>query len=207
MNMPNRGVVRQHDQNDNVNPSMNARGKMRERQRPLMRQYKTDPEAAMIHDGACTVEGSLHRNDPVHGELRVGTSHPITVPVSIHSAVGGDHDGPNPGDFLVAALVGCFDTTFRIIADRLGIELEELSVSARAEVDVRGTLCVSPDVPVGFQRMVVAVNAKPVEGTPPDAMDNLLAMTEYCCVVMQTLQSGVTIETKLNEDLEKGEVR
>lgn len=169
-------------------------GMMRTRQRPLTRLYKQEPAAAWIQDGACTVEGHLHRNDPVHGELLIGTSQPIEAPLSIHSAVGGDHDGPNPGDYLSAALVGCVDSTLRIIANRLGIVLEDLSVRAKAELDVRGTLCVSPDVPVGFQRITLSVDARPAEGTPPEAMQALLAATEHCCVVLQTLRNGVQVD-------------
>ena len=147
-----------------------AGGGMRKRQQPLMQLYVQEPAAAWIHDGACTVDGSHRRLDPVHGQLRIGTSEPLTAPVSVHSAVGGDHDGPNPGDYLTAAMVGCFDTTLRIIADRLGIVLEELHVTAKAELDVRGTLRVSPDVPVGFQRIRLSVHARPAPGTPAEAL-------------------------------------
>ncbi len=170
-------------------------GMMRARQRPLIRLYKEAPSAAWIRDGACTVEDALHRTDPVHGELLIGTSLPIVAPLSVHSAVGGAHDGPNPGDYLAAALAGCFNSTMRIIADRLGIVLEHLHVSVKAELDVRGTLCVSSEVPVGFQRLTLTVEAQPAEGTPPEAMQMLLAMTDHCCVVMQTLRAGVRVET------------
>ena len=166
---------------------------MRERQRPLMRRYRQEPEAAWIADGARTADGALGRNDPVHGELVIGTSEPITAPLAIHSAIGGDHDGPNPGDYLSAALAGCFDSSVRIIADRMGIVLEALSISVRAEVDVRGTLCVSPEVPVGFQRLTLEVDARPAEGTPPQAMQMLLAAAEHCSVVLQTLRGGVEV--------------
>ena len=175
------------------------RGLMKRRQRPLMKLYGQEPAAARIDDGACTVPGALHRNDPVHGELRIGTSEPIDVPLSVHSAVGGDHDGPNPGDFLAAALVGCFDSTLRIVANRLGIVLEDLEVSARAEVDVRGTLCVAAEVPVGFQRMALTVRAVPAAETPPETMAMLLSATEHCCVVLQTLRSGVRVDTQVTE--------
>lgn len=166
---------------------------MRARQRPLMRLYRREPEAARIRDGACTVEGSLDRHDPVHGELLIGTSQPLRAPLSIHAAVGGDHDGPNPGDYLAAALVGCFDSTLRIVADRFGAELTELSVSARCEVDVRGTLCVSSEVPVGFQRIELRVRLAAADA-PPAVLHSLVAATEHCCVVLQTLRGALPVE-------------
>jgi uncharacterized OsmC-like protein len=175
-------------------PRSNNKEMMQKRHRPLIRQYKQEPAAAWITDGARTADGSLRRHDPVHGELIIGTSQPLSAPLSVHSAVGGDHDGPNPGDYLSAALVGCFDSTMRIIANRLGIVLEELSVAVSAEVDVRGTLRVSPDVPVGFQRMSLTVHARPAPQTSPQAMKMLLAATEQSCIVMQTLRAGVAVE-------------
>lgn len=184
--------------NHNQSTKTPAAGMMRKRQLPLTRLYRDDPEAAWISDGARTVSGALHRTDPIHGELLIGTSQSLTAPVSIHSAVGGDHDGPNPGDYLAAALVACVDSTMRIIADRLGIALEDLSVSVRADIDVRGTLCVSGDVPVGFQHIALSIQVRPAEGTRPEAVSMLIQATEHCCVVLQTLRNGVTVETDVD---------
>jgi len=180
------------------------KGMMNRRHHPLVRLYREEPAAARIVDGARTAEGCAARNDPIHGELVIGTSQPLTAPLSIHSAVGGDHDGPNPGDYLSAALAGCFDSTMRIIANRLGIELEELSVSVRAEVDVRGTLCVAPDVPVGFQKLSLSVRARPAPGTAEQAMQMLLTATEHSCVVLQTLRGGVDVGLRFESDLGAG---
>lgn len=181
-----------HTSENEREASRRATSMMRQRQRPLVRLYRQEPAAARIFDGACTVSGTNQQHDPVHGELSIGTSQPLRAPLSIHSAVGGDHDGPNPGDYLSAALVGCFNSTFRIVADRFGVELEELSVACKAEVDVRGTLCVSPDVPVAFQRMQLSVTAR--AATSPEMMQMLLATAEHCCVVYQTLRPGVRID-------------
>lgn len=174
-------------------------GMMRARHEPLMALYRVEPAAARVVDGARTAAGSASRHDPVHGELVVGTSQPIRVPMSIHSAVGGDHDGPNPGDYLAAALAGCFDSTMRIIANRLDIVLEDLQVSVGAEVDVRGTLMIDPEVPVGFHRMTVNVRAVPAPGTSDRMMGILLDATRRSCITLQTLSNGVAIETSLDD--------
>ena len=173
---------------------------MRARQRPLMRLYRREPHAARIVDRARTTPGAYARHDAVHGELRVGSSQPIDLPFSIHSAIGGDHDGPNPGDFLAAALAGCLDSTFRIIANRYAVELEDLSVSVRCEVDVRGTLCIDPKVQVGFDRVLVDLHV--LAPKLPDAqLHMLVAATEHCCVVLQTLKGGVPVELRVHRSL------
>ena len=177
---------------------------MKSRQKPLVELYREAPHAAVIQDGAETVHGRGLELDPVHGEIRIGTASPITAPVSVHSAVGGDHDGPNPGDYLCAALVGCFDTTLRIVADRLGVELLEVDVKARAEVDVRGTLCVDSKVPVGFYAIRLAVKVQAAPGTPKPKIQMLLAATEHCCVVFQTLKGGVEVSCEYNGGVAPG---
>lgn len=175
-------------------------GMMRERHRPLMRLYSQEPAAAVIVDGARTTDGNPGDHDPVHGELLIGTSQPLRAPLSVHSAVGGDHDGPNPGDYLAAALVGCFDSTLRITADRLGIAFDSLQVSVKAELDVRGTLCVDREVPVGFRRMTLIVDARPAAGTSPESLQMAIRAAEHSCVVLQTLRHGVRVEEQVSVD-------
>ncbi|MBV5331716.1 OsmC family protein, partial [bacterium] len=75
----------------------------------------------------------------------------IKAPVGVHSALGGVHDAPTPGDLLCAALAACQDSSIRMVANILGVELEHLQVKVTAQVDVRGALAMSQEVPVGFQ--------------------------------------------------------
>lgn len=177
----------------------NFRRFMRNRHRPLFRLYKDDPTEARIVDGARTSDDVATSSDPIHGELVIGTSQPHRAPLAIHSAVGGDHDGPNPGDYLAAALAGCFDRTMRIVANRLDIGIESLSVAVGAEIDVRGTLCIDTSVPVGFQRLTVKADVRLQEGASPHALDILRTATEHSCVVLQTLRGGVDVEVCVNE--------
>jgi uncharacterized OsmC-like protein len=121
----------------------------------------------------------------------------ITWPYGIHYAVGGYHDAPNPGDILCAALATCLDSTLRIIAARMGVGLTALEVDVTANVDVRGTLVIDRQVPVGFQRMRCAVRLQPVPGTDPGLVQKLLVAAEYSCVNLQTLRAGVPVETTL----------
>ena len=92
-----------------------------------------------------------------------------------------------------------FRPTIRIIADRLEIPIARLQVSARAEVDVRGTLLVDRDVPVGFQKMTCEVRVETAINVPVEKMRLLLAAAERRCVVLQTLRSGVQVQTQFDE--------
>jgi uncharacterized OsmC-like protein len=170
---------------------------VRSRQAPLRELYQKSPEEALITDCGRTADGVS--SDPFHGFAKPGSKdYGVVWPFGIHRAIGGDHDAPNPGDMLCAALAACMDSTIRIIADHLGVRLTVLEVEVAAEVDVRGCLLVDQKVPVGFQKMRCSVNLQTAEGTDPKMVKMLMSASEHSCVNMNTLRSGVPITTSLN---------
>lgn len=172
---------------------------MRDRQLPLMKRYKEDPSAAWVDDVART---SWPPDDPLHTGVTVGPGETANVPVAVHTAVGGDSDGPVPGDLLCAALASCVDSTIRVVANRLEIPIRELSVIVEAGVDVRGTLGVDSSVPVGFQRFRADV-ALDCHAAVSDAKRTLLLRTaERCCIVLQTLKEGAEVELAIAREKE-----
>jgi len=169
----------------------------RARQDPLRARYKEVAQDAWITDRARTVDGV--KTDPFHGCVVPGSrDYGVVWPFGIHAAVGGDHDGPNPGDLLCAALASCLDSTIRIIADRLGITLTSLEVDVTANVDVRGTLVVDRQVPVGFQTMRCRVDCRAAPDTDAKLVQKLLEAAEQSCVNLQTLRAGVAVETSFH---------
>jgi uncharacterized OsmC-like protein len=165
----------------------------RERQAALGEKYRENPSAATITDRGRTQHGC--RTDPFHGEVVAGSQDYGQVwPFGIHAAVGGYHDGPNPGDLLCTALAACLDSTIRIIADRMEMPLEHLAVDVTANVDVRGTLMLDRNVPVGFQTMRCHVDIRPAAPVKPEMVQKLLALAERSCVNMQTLRGGLPVE-------------
>ena len=121
-----------------------------------------------------------------------------TLPVGVHSALGGVHDAPTPGDILCAALAACQDSSVRMVANLLGVELEFLEVSVAGDVDVRGAMMVDRTVPVGFQAMRCNVQMRVKAGTDPRLVGKLEAAAEQSCVVLQTLRAPPRIETQFD---------
>ncbi len=171
---------------------------VRKRQDPLMKRYLVKPKEAAISDNAKTTDGV--KTDPFHGSVSLGDEElGVDLPFGIHKAVGGYSDAPNPGDLLCGALSSCLGSTIRIMAERFGVKLTALEVDVAADLDVRGTLQVDRNVPVGFQRLRCRVNVSAAEGTDPNIVKGLVDAAERSCVVMQTLISGVSIESSLNQ--------
>lgn len=169
---------------------------VRERQVPLRQRYLETPAEARITDHARS-EGGV-TTDPFHGYVVPGSKdYGVRWPFAIHYAVGGYHDGPNPGDLLSAALAACLDSTIRMVAGRIGVALTTLEVDVSANVDVRGTLVIDRAVPVGFQGMRCVVRLQAVDGTDPVLVQKLVRAAEHSCVVLQTLRAGVPVEMSL----------
>jgi uncharacterized OsmC-like protein len=161
------------------------------RQDPLRSRYRDAPAEAWIVERARTVEHP--DDDPFHGAVDPGCIYGERWRIGINRAVGGAHDHPNPGDLLCAALAACFDTTLRVVAARKGVPIRRLVVEVIGELDVRGTLAVERDVPVGFQRFRFEVDLEVGDGVPDDAVERLVATAERACVILQTVRNGAPV--------------
>lgn len=162
-------------------------------QDPLREHYRDEPADALITDRGRSV--SIRMDDPVHTWASPGSQdYGEPWPLGVHRAVGGLHDAPNPGDLLCQALASCMDSVVRMIADRHGIPLQRLEVEVEGDVDVRGTLRVSREVPVGFQQLRCRVRAALLPGVDAALVRKLMAASEHSCVNLATLRGGVPID-------------
>jgi uncharacterized OsmC-like protein len=89
------------------------------------------------------------------------------------------------GDMLLEALVACAGVTLKAVATALGVTLRRAEVMAEGDLDMRGTLGVAKDAPVGFRaiRLTFAIDSDASE----EQRAALLKLTERYCVVLQTL--------------------
>ena len=170
---------------------MTSKSIIKERQQPLIDSYIANPMSAWVTDMAI-IEGK-DLNDPLHTSVSINDELRVDFPIGVHRAVGGNHDFPNSGDMLCAALASCFDTALRMIADRLQISLIKTRIIATANVDVRGTLMVDKDVPVGFQSMGLEIEITVLNSIPTELADKLIKATERSCIVLQTLLRGTPV--------------
>jgi uncharacterized OsmC-like protein len=175
------------------------------RQAPLRQAYADDPRAARIVDRARTVDHMPA--DPVHTTAVPGDEYApeeVRLAVGTHRGVGGLHDAPNPGELLCAALAACQDSTVRMVANLLGVELTALAVDVEGDVDLRGTLAVDLAVPVGFQAFRCRTRLVVAPGTPARTVELLLMAAERSCVVLDTLRRGVDATSEFDVARQRG---
>jgi uncharacterized OsmC-like protein len=167
---------------------------LRELQAPIKRRYEEDPDAARITMTARSAPSDL--SDPLHVAIAPDAVPGLTWRSGAHPGVGGTDDVPCSGDLLMGALAACQEVTVRMVAAAMGIELEALAVEVSGQADLRGTLAMSRDVPVGVTAITCTTHVRVKEGTNPDRARRLLESAERYCVVLSTLRGGVAVESQ-----------
>ena len=155
-------------------------------QAPLKDRYRQDPHAALI---TLRAEG---RASGLTCKVETGKA---LVEAGLHPATGGDGTAACSGDMLLEALVACAGVTMRAVATAIGVDLNDARVTAEGDLDFRGTLGVSKDVPVGFRdiRLQFELDTSASE----EQVATLLKLTERYCVVLQTLRSAPPISARV----------
>lgn len=159
---------------------------LRSLQAPLKERYKRQPETAQI---TLRAEGRLSKD--VTCEIETGKA---PVKAGLHPATGGDGLSACSGDMLLEALVGCAGVTLNAVATALGIQLRNAKVRAEGDLDFRGTLGVSKDVPVGFERIRLRFDLD--TDASAEQVATLIRLTERYCVVYQTLSRPAKIDVE-----------
>ena len=161
---------------------------LRSLQAPIKQRYKDDPQAAII---TLQAKGTL---DDANIACKLETGR-LLATAGLHPAAGGSGLELCSGDMLLEALVACAGVTVKAVATALDIPLRSGKVSAEGDLDVRGTLGVAKDAPVGFR--VIRLRFDLDTDAPQDKLDQLLKLTERYCVVYQTIKAGPSVEVKL----------
>ena len=156
---------------------------LREAQRPLKERYRAEPGEARI---TLTARGSETAGASACS-VDIGRA---AYAAQAHAGVGGEGTAPCSGDLLLGALAACAQVTCQMVAASSGIETTKIEVTATGELDLRGTLGIDREVPVGFDRIALRFDVEGAGGR----RDELIAKTLRYCVVLQTLQQPPHID-------------
>ena len=152
---------------------------LRSLQKPLKEQYRNDPNASRI-----TMRAKGGQTDvPISCSVDIGRA---VYNAEAHKGVVGSGAGACSGDLLLGALAACAQITCQMVASAMGIPTERIEVTVEGGMDLRGTLGMSKDVPVGFDSIQLEFDVAAPEATP-EQLRSLREKTEQYCVVMQTL--------------------
>lgn len=157
-------------------------------QKPLKDQYRNDAASSQI-----TLKARGGQTEtPIACSVAIGRA---MYQAQAHAGVGGAGTAACSGDMLLGALSACAQITCQMVAAAMGIPIERIEVTVEGDLDLRGTLGISKDVPVGFQRVQTRFEILAPQATP-EQLSALREKTEQFCVVMQTLTEPPTLKTE-----------
>ncbi|MBV8891266.1 MAG: OsmC family protein [Acidobacteria bacterium] len=157
-------------------------------QRPLKDKYRQEPA-----DSRITLTAHANQTEaPIACSLDLGRA---IYKAQAHQGVGGAGTGACSGDLLLGALAACAQITCQMVAGAMGIPTEAIEVSVEGDLDLQGTLGMSKEVPVGFERIRIKFDIRAPLATE-EQLSALEKKTEQYCVVMQTLLHPPRIENQ-----------
>ena len=161
---------------------------LRSVQKPLKEKYRGEPGSSRI---TLRARGS-QTDTPISCSVDIGRA---VYEAQAHAGVGGPGTAACSGDLLLGAVAACAQVTCQMVAEVMGIETERIEVEVEGDLDLAGTLGVSRDVPVGFERIRTRFEIG-APGATEEQLDVLRRKTEQYCVVFQTLLRPPELETE-----------
>ena len=161
---------------------------LRELQRPLKEQYRSDPSSSRI---TLTARGGeAAESMPTQCSVDLGRA---IHEAQAHPGVGGPGTGACSGDLLLGALAACAQLTCQMVAASMGLQTRSIEVVVDGDLDLRGTLGLDREAPVGFSaiRLRFEVDAP---GATEEELAALHRKAERYCTVLQTLRRPPAIE-------------
>ncbi len=154
-------------------------------QAPLKEKYRREPDAALL---------TLRAVGRASADLAFTVdTHEGPIQAGLHPSAGGDGTLATAEQMLLETLVACSGVTLQAVATAFGIVLREARIVAEGDIDVRGTLAISKDVPVSFREIRLRFELD--SDAPGAKLDKLIEATERYCVVLQTLRQPTPVRS------------
>jgi uncharacterized OsmC-like protein len=103
----------------------------------------------------------------------------------------GSNEGPNPAEYLLHALAACLTTSLVYVAAARGVHLDEVESTLEGDMDVRGALGISQDVPNRYQAIRVTFRIK--SDAPAEKLAEVVARAQSRSAVFDTVSSPVPV--------------
>lgn len=104
----------------------------------------------------------------------------------------GENKGPKPSELVLAALAACQETTWRIYAEDMGIEITNISVKLEGIQDLRGFMSVDKSIPAGFKSIKGEVHLSSPANL--NKLKKLKAIVDKHCPVLDDLIRNVQVD-------------
>ena len=107
----------------------------------------------------------------------------------------GQNKGPKPSELVLAALAACQETTYRIFAEDMGIQIGKISVQLRGAQDLRGFMAMDNEIPAGFINIEGKVFIQ--SDATEEELERLRQRVDQHCPVLDDLKRPVEVSCSL----------
>jgi uncharacterized OsmC-like protein len=162
------------------------------RKNPDMAQFKFRATNAWI-DG--THNRAVVRD--FYGVLKEDSSRdPLVFEIDEPPVLCGKNLGANPVEYLLVALSGCLTTTLVAHAAARGIKIKRVESRHEGNLDLRGFMGISEDVPVGYKdiRVFFKIDAD----IPEERKEELIRMAQKYSPVFNSIAKPVPVVVQID---------
>ena len=109
----------------------------------------------------------------------------------------GEDKGPNPVEYALKALAACVTTSIVYHAAAKGIEIRGVESRLEGDLDLRGFLGISDDVPIGYKniRLYFKIDAD----ISDEEKEELIRTGEYYSPVFNTISNATSVSSMLDK--------
>ena len=108
----------------------------------------------------------------------------------------GEDTGPNPVEYLLTGLAGCLTSSLIYHAAAKGIEIRGVESRLEGDIDLRGFLGLSKDVPVGYKN--IRVYFKIDADVSEEKKEELIQMAQEYSPVFNTVSNPTPVSVQLD---------
>lgn len=143
----------------------------------LADRYRAEP-----HRAAVTQRVSTTLTEGMRCET---TSRGLVAVADEPRSLGGTDTAQSPIELFLTSIAACQAATYRLWAAELGVALDRVTVDVEGDMDLRGYLGLSEDVPPGYSAIRIAVR---LEGPEPEERYRVLSEeAERRCPLLDAL--------------------
>lgn len=138
-----------------------------------------------------TVQGEGFES--VASNIRAG-KHTFTVDEP--AALGGSDIAASPVEYALAALVSCQVVIYRLYAENLGIQADDVQITADGQLDVRGLFGIDASIRPGFSSVDLKVQIAGPESA--ERYEELRQAVDDHCPVLDLFANPVPVTTSVH---------
>lgn len=107
------------------------------------------------------------------------------------AALAGDDAAASPVEYVLGAVIACQVVVYRLYAEQLGIQIDDITINAEGDLDVRGLFGIDPAVRPGFSDIRLAVSISGPE--TQERYEELARTVEARCPVQDMLSNSTPV--------------